>query len=88
MAVKIPPPHMPGYRRAIVHSMKVIPSVGAFSWRVANKIIRLLDPPQFIATTYAGGHMQVDITDFIGARIYHFGVWEPHLSESVRKVYE
>jgi FkbM family methyltransferase len=83
MAVKIPPPDMPGYRRAIVHTMKVIPSLGALSWRVANKIIRLLDPPQSIATTYAGGRMQVDITDFIGARIYHFGVWEPHLSALV-----
>jgi FkbM family methyltransferase len=60
--------------------MKVIPSLGSLSWRVANKFIRLIDPPQCIATTYAGGRMQVDITDFIGARIYHFGVWEPHLS--------
>ena len=24
--------------------------------------------------------MMVDVADFIGTRIYHFGVWEPHVS--------
>ena len=80
MTVAIPSPTMPAHRRAVVHGMKVMPSFGDLSWRVANKIALTFGGRQRIAPTYAGSRMLVDLTDFIGTRIYHFGVWEPHLS--------
>jgi FkbM family methyltransferase len=76
----IPSPTMPAHRRGVVHGMKVMPSLGELSWRIANKVALTFGGRQRIAPTYAGGRMLVDLTDFIGTRIYHFGVWEPHLS--------
>src|SRR5215469_4570968 len=80
MPVAIPPPTMPAHRRAAVRAMKMIPSLGDLSWRIANKVALTLVGRQCVTETYAGGRLLVDLTDFIGTRIYHFGVWEPHLS--------
>lgn len=80
LTVAIPSPSMPPLRRAVVHSMKVMPSLGDLTWRIANKVAVTLRGRQHIAPTYAGGRMMVDVADFIGTRIYHFGVWEPHVS--------
>lgn len=60
--------------------MKLMPGQADLTWRIANKIAVTLRGRQRIAETYAGGRMLVDVADFIGTRIYHFGVWEPHLS--------
>jgi FkbM family methyltransferase len=80
MTVAIPPVSMPAHRRAVVHGMKTMASLGDLSWRIANKVALTLGGGQRITRTYAGSRMRVDLTDFIGTRIYHFGVWEPHLS--------
>ena len=78
--VSIPSHNMPALRRAVVHSMKLAPARGDLTWRIANKIALTFGGRQRIASTYAGGRMLVDVADFIGTRIYYFGVWEPHLS--------
>ena len=79
MIVSIPSPAMPPFRRAVVHSMKLMPSLGDLTWRIANRVARTRGR-QRIVPTYAGGRMLVDVADFIGTRIFHFGVWEPHVS--------
>ena len=83
MVVAIPSPALPALRRAVVHSMKLVPGQADLTWRIANKIAVTLRGRHGIAETYAGGRMLVDVADFIGTRIYHFGVWEPHLSELI-----
>src|SRR5579859_1407085 len=71
---------MPAHRRAAVHLMRIMPSFGGLSWRVAKAIAWRVGGREQIAATFTGCRMQVDVTDFIGTCIYHFGVWEPHLS--------
>jgi FkbM family methyltransferase len=71
---------MPALRRAVVQGMKLMPGRAELTWRIANKIAVAFRGRQRIVPTYSGGRMLVDVADFIGTRIYHFGVWEPHLS--------
>ena len=52
---------------------------GDFGFRVASKLSRTWATER-LAKTYFGAAMQVSLSDMLGSYIYHFSVWEPHIS--------
>jgi FkbM family methyltransferase len=81
---EIPSSFIPPGRRAIVRAMQLVPAFGEWSWRAVNKAAKTFAGQQRIGQTYFGDRMMLDLGDFIGTRIYHFGVWEPHLSAFIQ----
>jgi FkbM family methyltransferase len=84
MTVTIPSPSMPVFRRSTAHLLKLAPRLTRLTLRLANSIALVNGGRVQIAATFAGARMFVDITDLIGTCIFHFGVWEPHLSAFIQ----
>lgn len=84
--LKIPAGSVPFGRRVAVAVLKGLPpSMGDFGFRVMDKLARTVGPYERVATTYFGARMQVRLDDTVGRCIYHFGVWEPHISAFVQQ---
>jgi FkbM family methyltransferase len=49
-------------------------------WRRYNRVNKALFGHRQTARTYFGAKMVLDLDDYIGIRLYHFGFWEPHIS--------
>lgn len=52
------------------------------AWRIYNRVARLSGDTK-IGSLYFGGRVECDLRDIIGQYIFHFGVWEPHVSALV-----
>lgn len=77
--VQIPPRALPPLRRSCIQALQTLPLP---VWRIYNRSIRTLGRHR-TAVTWFSARMDVDISDFIGMFIYHFGVWEPHVSAAI-----
>ena len=77
--IEIPPPTLPPLRRSCIHLLRFLPLP---AWRIYNRSMRTLGRHR-TAVTWFSARMDVDICDFIGMFIYHFGVWEPHVSAAI-----
>ncbi|MDB5410559.1 MAG: FkbM family methyltransferase [Rhodospirillales bacterium] len=66
--------------------IRTIRAVPAYRWpafRVYNKLLKLANRHRQTKTFY-GALIECDIADLIMMCIYHFGVWEPHISALIQ----
>ncbi|WP_198374098.1 FkbM family methyltransferase [Neoroseomonas rubea] len=66
-------------RRLAVGMMRLSPAMTDAGWRRLNAGLYLMSRRRF-ATLCTGDRLQVDLLDFIGSRLFHFGVWEPNIT--------
>ena len=86
--MRIDAPHVPPLkasfgRRAIISTLRALPLGQDLALRAYRKVARHLWCVTF-GLTYFGGTMECDLSDFIPECIYHFGVWEPHISAAIQ----
>ncbi len=62
--------------------MRLSPATTEAAWRWLNGGLDLLARRR-LARLCTGDRLQVDLRDFIGSRLFHFGVWEPHVTALV-----
>src|SRR4051812_18410610 len=63
-------------------AVRVIAAAPVYRWpafRAYNKLLKLTNRHRRTRTFY-GAEIECDIADLIMMCIYHFGVWEPHIS--------
>jgi len=80
--LRIPPPGLPASRRLAVAAMRLSPSMTEAGWGWMNGGLARLSRRR-IATICTGDRLHVDLRDFIGSRLFHFGVWEPNVTAVV-----
>lgn len=66
-------------RRLAVGMMRLSPAMTDAGWHRLNAALDLVSRRRF-ATLCTGDRLQVDLRDFIGSRLFHFGVWEPNVT--------
>jgi FkbM family methyltransferase len=81
----IPSTSVPLPRRTMVRAMRLAPQFSQLNWRVLSKLARTIGGTRQVVETFDNSRMVVDLTDFIGTRIFYFGVWEPHLSAFIQR---
>lgn len=81
-ALRIPPTPRPFARRLAVGMMRLSPATTQAGWRWLNGGLDLLSRRR-LARLCTGDRLQVDLRDFIGSRLFHFGVWEPNVTALV-----
>jgi FkbM family methyltransferase len=80
---QIPPANAPFIRRAGVHALRALPLGKDFALRAYHKLHREARRVR-VAKTYFDASMECDLADWITRCIYHFGVWEPHISSFIQ----
>jgi len=80
--LRIPPPALPVARRLAVAAMRLSPMMTEAGWGWMNGGLARLSQRR-IATICTGDRLHVDLRDFIGSRLFHFGVWEPNVTAVV-----
>jgi FkbM family methyltransferase len=84
--IAIPPASAPLGSRLVLGALRGAP-IGQFGQRLGcriyNRLVRTLKQHRRMQTFY-GAILDCDLCDLVGARIFHFGVWEPHISALIR----
>ncbi len=78
-AFGLPPPAMPVPHRFAVSVLRHLPTAKVTAWRYYNYFLRLSGATK-IGSSHFGGRIHCRLDDIIGQYIYHFGVWELHVS--------
>ena len=73
----------PLHRRTVFGAKE--PGIRSLPWRACDRLVRVVFGSKLSTRTRAGARMVVDIRDFIGKCIYHFGVWEPGITAFLRR---
>jgi len=67
-----------------IRALRFLPGSTKTKFRLYDRLVKAVGPRRRLARTYFGGVMSCDLGDFIGNIIYHFGVWEPHVSAYIQ----
>jgi FkbM family methyltransferase len=73
-------PMIPFRPRWPIRALRFLPGSTNLKFRRYGKLVKAFSGRRRLARTYFGGAMLCDLEDFTDGFIYHFGVWEPHIS--------
>jgi FkbM family methyltransferase len=73
-------PAIPFRPRWPIRALRFLPGSTNLKFRRYGKLVKAFSGRRRLARTYFGGVMLCDIEDFTAGFIYHFGIWEPHIS--------
>ena len=76
-------PVIPFRPRWPIRALRYLPGSTNLKFRRYGKLVKAFSGRRRLARTYFGGAMLCDIEDFTAGFIYHFGIWEPHISAFV-----
>jgi FkbM family methyltransferase len=75
-----------GLHKAAIWGLRKLPEAKAkFGLRVYDKALRLMQPV-YIGRTYFGALIRCNLSDLIQFRIFHFGIWEPEVSQVITSI--
>lgn len=70
---------------AFVGSIRLLPTdIRALVFRVYNKTLKVLGS-EYTGKTYFGARLYCNLNDYIQFFIFHFGVWEPEISQVIEQ---
>ncbi len=84
MTLTIPSSGVPLHRRLALCALRGLPGSTSRKFHVYDMLTTALGPREKLVRPFFGGIMRCDVDDVIGKYIYHFGVWEPHLSTFIK----
>jgi FkbM family methyltransferase len=76
-------PALPFRPRWPIRALRLLPGSTNLKFRRYGKLLKAFSGRRRLARTYFGGAMLCDLEDFTAGFIYHFGIWEPHISAFV-----
>jgi FkbM family methyltransferase len=82
--LRIPPQNGPLLRQLVIPALRALPWKKSFVFHAYNRLFCELKRIRK-AKTYFGATVECDLGDFIPIMIYHFGVWEPHISAFIQR---
>jgi FkbM family methyltransferase len=82
---RVPPLTASLTHRAVLTGLRTLPIAKQIALSTYRKIARRNGRVR-LARTYFGALMECDLSDFIPECIYHFHVWEPHISAAIQKL--
>lgn len=80
MTVTVPSSTVPLHRRLALRALRWLPGSTSYKFQIYHRLTTALGPREKLARPFFGGAMRCDLDDVIGKYIYHFGVWEPHIT--------
>jgi FkbM family methyltransferase len=72
-------PQLKVRRNIATSAIQHLPGGRALFWKFYNKLYKSFVHTS-ISSTYFGASVNCDLRDLLGGFIYHFGIWEPHIS--------
>jgi FkbM family methyltransferase len=73
-------------RRLSVEILRRLPVMRNTLFKIFNRTLWVATGPDRTCETYFGSVMNVRLDDILGRYVYHFGVWEPHISAYVESL--
>jgi hypothetical protein len=81
--IVIPPSAGTPYRRIILRALRALSTGQTLGFKIYDKLTRMIKQHRRM-TTYFGATFECDLVDLIPNYIYHFGVWEPNISNLIQ----
>ena len=79
----IPPSSTPLGRRVALRMLRALPVGQTLGFRIYSKLHRIVQRHRR-AQTYFGATVDCDLAELVSNCIFHFGVWEPHISALIQ----
>jgi FkbM family methyltransferase len=81
--ILFPPSLAPLGRRVLLRTLRAAPVGQALGMRIYNRLTRMIRQHRRVRT-YFGATIDCDLAELITMCIFHFGVWEPHISALIQ----